>query len=527
MAIATLFWFRKSLRLHDNPALHSALQGSSHLFPVYCLDPHFVASGRVGANRMHFLLESLRDLDASLRRMNSRLIVLEGSPRDSLPRAMRSWGVGRLAFEVDTEPYAVQRDDELAELARGAGVEVLTRWGHTLCDLDALLRRSGGTPTVSYGTFLGHLKAELKAQPPTPLEAPSRLPPVGGGVADGEHLLPAASALGLGPRGASVILVGGESEALRRMDECVGRKGGAWVGAFEKPSTSPTSLDPFGEGTRSTTLLSPYLKFGCLSARLLHERLSATCARQKAHSLPPVSLHGQLYWREFYYTVARGTPNYEKMAGNAICRQIPWEDEPRLLAAWEAGATGYPWIDACMAQLREEGWIHHLARHAVACFLTRGDLWQSWEKGAAVFDELLLDADPAINYGNWMWLSCSCFFYQYFRCYSPVAFPKKYDKEGAYVRKWLPQLKDFPSDFIYEPWKAPLSAQKRAKCVIGVDYPGPIVDHQAASAANMAKMQRAYDEHKRKAAAMPPPVVEGTVKRGKKLKTPVKAVKSS
>jgi len=107
-----------------------------------------------------------------------------------------------------------------------------------------------------------------------------------------------------------------------------------------------------------------------------------------------------------------------------------------------------------MVQLRETGFIHHLARHAVACFLTRGDLWQSWEKGAEVFDEWLLDADWALNNGNWMWLSCSCFFYQYFRCYSPVAFPKKWDPKGNYIKKWLPQFKDFPVKYIYEPWKA-------------------------------------------------------------------------
>ena len=208
----------------------------------------------------------------------------------------------------------------------------------------------------------------------------------------------------------------------------------------------------------------------------------------------------------------QGTPNYERMEGNPICRQIPWGDDAQLLAAWREARTGYPWIDAAMTQLRHEGWIHHLARHAVACFLTRGDLWQSWEKGAQVFDELLLDADPAINYGNWMWLSCSCFFYQYFRCYSPVAFPKKYDKDGAYVRRWLPALANFPSKYIYEPWKAPIADQKAAGCIIGKDYPKPIVAHDVASKANMAKMAEAYAAHKEgggggasKAAATPTP----------------------
>lgn len=140
--------------------------------------------------------------------------------------------------------------------------------------------------------------------------------------------------------------------------------------------------------------------------------------------------------------------------------------------------------------------MHHLARHSAACFLTRGDLWQSWEAGAAVFEERLLDADPALNAGNWMWLSCSAFFYQYFRCYSPVAFAKKWDPEGAYVKRWLPQLRGFSAKHVYEPWLAPIADQRAAGCIVGVDYPKPIVDHARASKENMAKMASAYEANK-------------------------------
>jgi cryptochrome len=135
----------------------------------------------------------------------------------------------------------------------------------------------------------------------------------------------------------------------------------------------------------------------------------------KKHSQPPVSLMGQLYWREFYYAVAAVTPDYHKMKGNPVCLQIDWKcadgtvdpkhpEAEEHLKAWTEARTGYPWIDAIMTQLREEGWIHHLARHSVACFLTRGDLYVSWERGAEVFEELLLDHDSALNIGNWLWL---------------------------------------------------------------------------------------------------------------------------
>jgi cryptochrome len=138
------------------------------------------------------------------------------------------------------------------------------------------------------------------------------------------------------------------------------------------------------------------------------------------------------------------------------------------------------------------GWIHHLARHSVACFLTRGDLWQSWEAGAEVFDRLLLDADWAINHGNWMWLSASAFFHQYYRVYSPVSFGKQYDPNGDYIRHFIPVLKNMPAKYIFSPWEAPLAVQQKAGCIIGQDYPLPIVDHDSARDRNLKMMKAAY-----------------------------------
>jgi cryptochrome len=184
------------------------------------------------------------------------------------------------------------------------------------------------------------------------------------------------------------------------------------------------------------------------------------------------------------------------MIDNPVARQIPWDDDPALLEAWKNARTGYPYIDAIMTQLKKTGWIHHLARHSVACFLTRGDLWQSWEKGAEVFEEELIDADWSLNNFNWQWLSCTAHFYQYFRCYSPIAFGKKTDPNGDYIRKWLPQFKTFPAKYIYDPWNAPKSVQISAGVVIGEDYPEPIVDHAVISKSNMGRMKAAYDAQK-------------------------------
>ena len=136
--------------------------------------------------------------------------------------------------------------------------------------------------------------------------------------------------------------------------------------------------------------------------------------------------------------------------------------------------------------------MHHLARHAVACFLTRGDLWCSWERGLEVFDRHLIDADPAINAGNWMWLSASAFFSQYFRVYSPVTFGKQYDKNGDYIRRYVPALARMPAKYIYEPWTAPPAVQAAAGCVVGRDYPARIVDHSVVVKENMERMKAAY-----------------------------------
>jgi len=245
-------------------------------------------------------------------------------------------------------------------------------------------------------------------------------------------------------------------------------------------------------------VLSTDVKHGCISPRTFYHELTKVYDTFPASKLskPPVSLHGQLMWREYNNLMGFTTPRFDHMIDNPIARQIPWDDDPKLLEAWKNAETGYPYIDAIMTQLKHTGWIHHLARHSVACFLTRGDLWQSWEKGAEVFEEELIDADWSLNNFNWQWLSCTAHFYQYFRCYSPVAFGKKTDKNGDYIRKWLPQFKNWPTKYIYEPWNAPMSVQEQCGVIIGKDYPEPVVEHKSISKSNMARMKAAYDAHK-------------------------------
>jgi len=496
-------WFRKGLRLHDNPALIAALKPVNgeilRLKPVFVLDPWFVKKARVGPNRWRFLIQTLQDLDSSLKALGSRLYVVRGTPTETFEDLFHRWDVKRITWEVDTEPYAKERDAKVEKIAKDKNIEVVTCTSHTLYNPEQVIAKNKGETPLTYQKMLSLLAAI--GPPPKAIEKPTELAKEAkaskNDMEKTKYDLPTMKELGVKEEELEPCLFpGGETVGLARLTEKISLQNASWVRNFEKPNTSPNSLAP------STTVLSPHLKFGCLSARLMYWKLEEVTKGAK-HSQPPVSLNGQLLWREFFYTVGSNTPNFDKMEGNSVCRQIPWGEEKDKLDAWAEARTGFPYIDAIMTQLRKEGWIHHLARHSVACFLTRGDLWQSWEKGQQVFEELLLDADWSLNAGNWMWLSASAFFHQYFRCYSPIAFGKKTDKDGAYIRKYIPILKKFPAKYIYEPWDAPLAVQKAAGCIIGTDYPRPIVKHDVVVKENMAKMKAAYDAGKARAGQAP------------------------
>uniref|UniRef100_A0A8C6M6M9 Cryptochrome circadian regulator 3a n=1 Tax=Nothobranchius furzeri TaxID=105023 RepID=A0A8C6M6M9_NOTFU len=463
MAPNSIHWFRKGLRLHDNPALREAVQGAATVRCVYFLDPWFAGSSNVGVNRWR-----LGDQDVPI----------------------QEWKISRLTFEYDSEPFGKERDAAIKKLAMEAGVEVIVKISHTLYDLDKIIELNGGQPPLTYKRFQTLIS---RLDPPEmPVETLSDTL-MGSGITPisedhGEKYgVPSLEELGFDTEGLpSAVWPGGETEALTRIERHLERK--AWVANFERPRMNANSL------LASPTGLSPYLRFGCLSCRLFYFKLTDLYRKVKKNSSPPLSLYGQLLWREFFYTAATNNPRFDKMEGNPICVRIPWDKNPEALAKWAEAKTGFPWIDAIMTQLRQEGWIHHLARHAVACFLSRGDLWISWEEGMKVFEELLLDADWSVNAGSWMWLSCSSFFQQFFHCYCPVGFGRRTDPNGDFIRRYLPILRGFPAKFIYDPWNAPESVQTAAKCIIGVHYPKPMVHHAEASRLNIERMKQIYQQ---------------------------------
>lgn len=310
--MSAIHWFRKGLRLHDNPALLSAIKSNFKLYPVFMLDPWFVKNARVGANRWRFLRETLTDLDLQLRKLGSRLFVVRGKPEVEFPKLFIKWNVKQLSYEVDTEPYSRLRDDKVNEMAAEHKVEISKHVSHTLYDVTKIIAKNKGSVPLTYQK-LQSLVASL-GPPPKSLSAPTSVPKdclLSKDILSlEEYNIPTFEELGLIETTLNPSLyLGGEIEGLKRLEKYICIENQKWVSTFEKPKTSPNSLEP------STTVLSPYLKFGCVSPRLMYEKLQYVLQTAGKHSQPPVSLHGQLLWREFFYTCGYGVENFDQIKG--------------------------------------------------------------------------------------------------------------------------------------------------------------------------------------------------------------------
>jgi cryptochrome len=506
-----IHWFRNGLRFHDNPCLADACE-NGNLIPLAVIDPAApfaqTAGRRAGCIRANFILEALHEIDTKLQGMGSQLVVIVGDPVTVLPEVVAAVKASALYYEQEAAAPIREADALILEAVgkrmkkeKQDACEIKGYGTHSLHSMETYLAKC--PKHIAPATYGGFTKIFQAMKVPKEVDDVTQVPPLPKGVLEllqkkfGDDLgLPSLERLGYDKKDlknrkkGGLDFQGGEDAGVALLNTMMKRS--KWVATFEKPKTIPNALKV------DTTGLSAYVKHGCISPRRFYHELSKVYATHnpKELSKPPVSLHGQLMWRDYNYLFGYTTPNFDKMLENPLAKQIPWDDDPALLAAWKNSQTGYPHIDAIMTQLRETGWIHHLARHSVACFLTRGDLWQSWEQGAMVFEDSLIDSDWSVNNFNWQWLSCTAHFYQYFRCYSPVAFGKNTDKNGDYIRKWLPMFKDFPAKYIYEPWDAPIAIQKQFGVIVGDNYPEPIVDHKVVSKDNMARMKEAYAAQK-------------------------------
>jgi deoxyribodipyrimidine photo-lyase len=452
MAATALVWIRRDLRVHDHPALHAALEAADRVVPVFVLDDRLVHGRFPSGPRTGFLLDSLAALRAALRQRGGELVIRRGAPERELPALARDTGAELCCFASDVSPFAMGRDRRVEAALREAGVAPRRTPGSFVADVGQPRTRDGRPFTV----FSPFWRAWRELPRREVLPAPARVP-VPDGLEPGE--IPALAELGLEPE-LPEPLPAGEPAGRARMAAWVE---GAELGHYHERQNSMDG---------GTSVLSPYLHFGCVSARELEARVA------EREGKGPAAFRRQLGWRDFYAHVLLHFPENARHAFQRDMDALQWSDDGAQLAAWKAGKTGYPVVDAGMRQLATIGWMHNRARLITASFLTK-DLHLDWRLGEAHFMRLLLCGDEAQNNGNWQWITSigvdPAPYYR--RLYNPVLQQRRHDPDGAYVRRWVPELRDVPLERLAEPWRMTDAEQAAAGCVIGRDYPAPVVDH--------------------------------------------------
>jgi deoxyribodipyrimidine photo-lyase len=451
--VTAIVWFSRDLRLHDHPALRAALDGHDRVLPVFCLDDRLLHGRHASGPRTQFLLECLRDLDQGLRARGSGLVVRHGPPERELSQLEREAGVDEVHASADVGPFARRRQRAVARALEG---ELLLHPGVAAVDDLGAVRTQDGRPYTVFSPFhrnwLGQPRRALHGAPRKLPPLPSSLSRIG---------IPSLAALGL-EQVVEDPPPGGEAAARERL------------GAFMRDGVSGYTDDHDALGRDRTSRLSPYLHFGCLSPREVEERLP----RGKG----PDAFSRQLCWRDFYMHVLLHFPRNARSEFQDRYRgAIRWSYAEKRFEAWCDGRTGYPLVDAGMRQLRREGWMHNRARLVVGSFLTK-DLGIDWRWGERWFMRLLVDGDEANNNGNWQWIASVGTDPQPFfrRIYNPARHMERFDPQGDYVRRYLPELRAVPDEHLREPWTMPEEVQRDCGCMIGEDYPAPIVDHREA-----------------------------------------------
>lgn len=456
-----LVWFRRDLRDHDHAALSAALAQAQCVHCVFVFDTEILATlPERRDRRVHFIRESLVELDAALRARGGGLIVRHGRPAQEIPALARQLGVTGVFANRDYEPAAKARDDQVAAALAADGIAFHRGKDQAIFDGDEVLTRTGKPFTV----FTPYKNAWLKR-----LTAADHAAWRCAG-----RLAPAA------PSGVPTLAeIGFAATDLEQLGIRPGMSGARLLwDEFRAGRINRYGLLRDFPARKGVSYLSVHLRFGTISIR---ELVAAALAEAADAWL------GELIWRDFYLMILDHFPQVVGHAFKPEYEAVAWDDWPAGLAAWQAGRTGYPLVDAAMRQLNFSGWMHNRLRMVTASFLSK-DLGLDWRLGERYFAERLNDFDLAANNGGWQWAaSTGCDAQPYFRIFNPVTQSEKFDPEGKFIRRYLPELAAVPDQYIHAPWKMTRSEQAAAGVVIGRDYPAPIVDHAAARDRTLAR----------------------------------------
>ncbi len=465
-----LVWFRRDLRDFDHAALYYALKRSRQVTCVFVFDREILdALPDPADRRVEFIHASVTELQQALQARGGGLVVRHGVARDEIVQLAAELEAEAVFFNHDDDPAALARDTAVEAALRARGIAVHHTKDAVIFEREEVLT-AGGTP---YSVFTPYRNAWLKRLTPFDLQA-YPVEAYAARLAAQSTPIPGLRELGFIPTN------------LRDMALPTGMTGGAQL--FED---FLDRIDRYQDtrgfpAVKGPSYLSVHLRFGTVSIRQL-----AAAAWQRGGRGAQTWL-SELIWRDFYHQILWHRPDVA--AGHAFKRQydaLPWPNPPGHFEAWCEARTGYPLVDAAMRQLNQTGYMHNRLRMVTASFLTK-DLLVDWRLGERYFADKLIDFDLAANSGGWQWAaSVGCDAQPWFRIFNPVTQSGRFDAQGHFIRRYLPELVRVPEKFIHAPWTMPVAEQQRSGCVIGRDYPLPIVDHAVQRAQALALFRQA------------------------------------
>ncbi|MFO1017189.1 MAG: deoxyribodipyrimidine photo-lyase [Hyphomonadaceae bacterium] len=471
MTSPAIVWLRQDLRLADNPALAAAVASKRPVIVLFVLDDETPGRWRLGGASRWWLHHSLKALSRDLQAKGCALVLRRGRGDAVLLELARECGAGAVFWNRCYEPYAVARDKALKQTLTAQGVEVESFSGALMYE-PWEVKTKGGEPFKVFTPFWrACLQVEMRALAATPKKIKGWDGQLASDALDDWALLPTRPnwATGFEP-----CWTPGEAGALKAL--------GAFID--ERLKAYAEGRDVMGED--ATSHLSPHLHFGEISPVQVRRAVEAAAAHEPSLQRGADKFLTELGWRDFSANLLFNWPTLPEANWRAEFDAFAWRDDDAAFEAWTKGQTGYPVVDAGMRELWATGYMHNRARMIAASFLIK-HLLIDWRRGEDWFWDTLVDADLANNAASWQWVAGSgADASPYFRIFNPVTQGERYDADGAYVRRWVPELAKLADDFIHQPWAAGEDDLAKAGVRLGKTYPAPIVDHAEARARALA-----------------------------------------